>query len=140
MKTDRAKHNILPPSKFGLVQITRQRVRPEMDIKTREKCPTCNGTGEIEASILFEEELENNVRHVLEHQNEPAITLRVHPYIGGYLTKSDWGRLDAVFGKKSVAQQWSRKYGKKINVEVSTAYTMMEYHMFDSNGEEIRLD
>jgi ribonuclease G len=139
MSTDRAKHNILPPSKFGLVQITRQRVRPEMDIKTREKCPTCLGSGEIEASILFEEELESSVRYVLEQQNEKSIVLKVHPYIGSHLTKSDWGKLDGIMGR-SIAQQWSRKYGKKISVETSTNYTMMEYHIFDTNGEEIRLN
>jgi len=139
MKTDRAKHNILPPSKFGLVQITRQRVRPEMDIKTREKCPSCNGTGEIEASILFEEELENSVRYVLEQQNEPSITLRVHPYIGGYLTKGEFEMLGFKMGE-SVRKKWSTKYGKKIAVETSTAFTMMEYHILDANGQEIRLD
>jgi ribonuclease G len=57
MKTDRAKHTILPPTKFGLVQITRQRVRPEMNVVTNEKCPTCNGTGEIMASVLIEDEI-----------------------------------------------------------------------------------
>lgn len=139
MKTDRAKHNILPPSKFGLVQITRQRVRPEMDIKTREKCPTCNGTGEIEASILFDEELESSVRHVLEHQNEKAVTLKVHPYIGSYLTKGEFEMLGFKMGD-SVRKKWSAKYGKKIDVETSTAYTMLEYHILDANGEEIRLD
>lgn len=139
MSTDRAKHNILPPSKFGLVQVTRQRVRPEMDIKTREKCPTCLGTGEIEASILFEEELESSVRYVLNQQNEKSIVLKVHPYICSHLTKSDWGKLDSLLGG-SIAQQWSKKYGKKISVETSSNYTMLEYHIFDSNGEEIRLN
>jgi len=138
MKTDRAKHNILPPSKFGLVQITRQRVRPEMDIKTREKCPTCNGTGEIEASILFEEEVENNVRFVLEQQNESSITLKVHPYIGAYLTKRE--RLLDLTGSTSVVGKWQKKYRKKIVVETSTAYTFLEFHIFDRNGQEIRLD
>ena len=58
MANDRAKHNILPPSKFGVVEITRQRVRPETDINTSEKCPTCKGTGEVQASILYAEEIE----------------------------------------------------------------------------------
>ena len=52
MLLDRAKHTILPPSKFGLVQITRQRVRPEMNIITNEKCPSCDGTGENEDILL----------------------------------------------------------------------------------------
>jgi hypothetical protein len=68
-----------------------------------------------------------------------SIVLKVHPYIGSHLTKSDWGKLDGIMGR-SIAQQWSRKYGKKISVETSTNYTMMEYHIFDANGEEIRLN
>jgi ribonuclease G len=139
MKTDRAKHNILPPSKFGLVQITRQRVRPEMDIKTLEKCPTCKGSGEVEATILFEEELENSVRYVLEQQNEQAITIKVHPYMGGYLTKGEFEMLGFSMGN-SVRKKWSAKYGKKITVETLSDYTLLEYHILDANGEEIRLD
>jgi ribonuclease G len=139
MKTDRAKHNILPPSKFGLVQITRQRVRPEMDIKTLEKCPTCKGSGEVEATILFEEELENSVRYVLEQQNEQAITIKVHPYMGGYLTKGEFELLGFGMGN-SVRKKWSAKYGKKITVETLSDYTLLEYHILDANGEEIRLD
>ena len=61
MRSDRAKHNILPPSKFGVIEITRQRVKPETAIQTSEKCPTCNGTGEVQASILFAEEIESNL-------------------------------------------------------------------------------
>ena len=63
---DRAKHNVLPPSKFGVVEITRQRVRPETNINTSEKCPACNGTGEIQASILLMDEIENHLRYVKE--------------------------------------------------------------------------
>ena len=66
MENDRAKHSILPLSKFGLMQITRQRVRPEMNISTTEKCPTCNGTGEISPSILFVDKIENHIASILE--------------------------------------------------------------------------
>lgn len=136
MKDDRAKHNILPPSKFGLIQITRQRVRPEMNVKTMEKCPSCNGTGEIEASILFDQELESTVAFVLKNQNEKSILLRVHPYIGSFLTKKDgiwpWS--------KNLLQGWMKKHGGNIAIETSTNYTFMEYHIFDSRGEEIRLN
>jgi len=134
MKDDRAKHNILPPSKFGLVQITRQRVRPEMDIKTKEKCPSCDGSGEIEASVLFDHEIENSVGFVLNEQNEKTITLRVHPYIGSYLTKAKWP------WSTSVVKEWNKKYNGKISVETSTNYHFMEYRIFDSRDEEIRLN
>src|SRR5690606_19005382 len=51
MKDDRAKHKILPRSKFGLIQITRQRVRPEMNIETREENPDGINGAEVEAPI-----------------------------------------------------------------------------------------
>lgn len=87
MLLDRAKHTILPPSKFGLVQITRQRVRPEMNIVTVEKCPACGGTGEIKASIVLMDDIENNLNYILQEQNEKGITLCVHPYIQAFITK-----------------------------------------------------
>ena len=61
MSKDRAKHNILPLSKFGLMQITRQRVRPEMEIATSEVCPTCFGKGKIKSSFLFTDTLERKI-------------------------------------------------------------------------------
>lgn len=136
MKDDRAKHNVLPPSKFGLVQITRQRVRPEMDIKTKEKCPSCGGSGEIEASVLFDTEIENSVAFVMQEQNEKNILLKVHPYIESYLTKEE----GFLFWAKSIVKNWNKKFGGKITVESSTNYHFMEYHIFDSRGEEIRLN
>lgn len=136
MKDDRAKHNILPPSKFGLVQITRQRVRPEMSVKTKEKCPSCDGSGEIEASILFDTEIENSVNFVMNEQNEKQITLKLHPYIASYLTKTEkWWPWS-----KSIIKDWAKKNSGSIMVESSTNYTFMEYHIYNSRGEEIRLN
>lgn len=129
MKDDKAKHNILPPTKFGLVQITRQRVRPEMNIETLEKCPACDGTGEVGASILFTDEIENNMRFILQEQNEKAVTVSVHPYVAAYLTK----------GLFSIRWKWQRKYKKKIKVDSSTAYHFLEYHFLNASGEEIKL-
>lgn len=135
MKDDRAKHNILPPSKFGLIQITRQRVRPEMNVKTKEKCPSCGGTGEIEAAVLFDTEIENSVSFVMKEQNEKSITLKVHPYIESYLVKTEswlpWSR--------SVIKDWQKRFGGVIKVESSTNYHFMEYHIYNGRGEEIRL-
>lgn len=136
MKDDRAKHNVLPPSKFGLVQITRQRVRPEMDIKTKEKCPSCGGSGEIEASVLFDTDIENSISFVMKEQNEKAITLKVHPYIASYLTKTEtwwpWSN--------SVVKGWKKQFGGDIKVESSTNFAFMEYHIYNGRGEEIRLN
>ena len=129
MKTDRAKHNILPPSKFGLIQITRQRVRPETNIVTVEKCPSCGGTGEVEPTLLFLDQLENNIRYILKEQNEPALTLHVHPYIEAYLTK----------GLFSIQVKWWRKYGKWITIKPISSYHFLEYHFYNRNKEEIEI-
>jgi ribonuclease G len=85
MAHDRAKHTILPPSKFGLVQVTRQRVRPEMNIVTSELCPACGGTGTIRPTILLIDDIETNFNYILDEQNEKNITLCVHPYIEAYI-------------------------------------------------------
>jgi ribonuclease G len=130
MKRDRAKHNILPPSKFGLVQITRQRVRPETNIVTVEKCPACDGTGEIKASILFIDEMENNIRYFVQDQNEKKLTLIVHPFIEAYLTKGLF---------TSVRKKWQKQYGVSLKVKASNAYHFLEYHFFNANEEAIKI-
>ena len=131
MAKDRAKHNILPPSKFGLVQITRQRVRPEMNIVTVEKCPTCGGTGEIQASIILMDQIENNLRYILKEQNETGVTLCVHPYLEAYITKG--------FFWSSLKHKWAKKYGKKIKVRAVSSYHFMEYHFLNKNEDEIKV-
>ncbi len=131
MKKDRAKHTILPPSKFGLVQITRQRVRPETNITTVEKCPACDGTGEIKASILLIDEIENHLRYFVMEQNEKQLTVQVHPYVEAYLNKGVlWN---------SISYQWKKKFKIKLKVEANTAYHIMEYHFFNKLEEEIKI-
>ena len=117
------------PSKFGLIQITRQRVRPEMNIVTVEKCPTCAGSGEIQASIVLMDQIENNLRYILKEQNESGVTLCVHPYLEAYITKG--------FLWNSLRSKWGRKYGKKINVRAVTSYSFLEYHFYNKNEDEI---
>ena len=129
MKTDRAKHNILPPSKFGVVQITRQRVRPEMNVITVEKCPTCSGTGEIAASILLSDEIENNLRYILKEQNEKKVTLCVHPFIAAYFTK----------GIFSIRYHWWVKYKKWVKVKPVNSYHFTEYHFLNAAEDEIKV-
>jgi ribonuclease G len=130
MKRDRAKHTILPPSKFGLIQITRQRVRPETNITTVEKCPACDGTGEIKASILLLDEIENNLRYFVQEQNEKELHLVTHPYLEAYLNKGLFS---------SMAKSWKKKYKVKFKVMANNNYHMMEYHFFNKNEEEIKI-
>ncbi|MCK4664717.1 MAG: Rne/Rng family ribonuclease [Bacteroidales bacterium] len=127
MLTDRAKHHILQLSKFGLMQITRQRVRPEMHIETFEKCPTCRGTGEVSPSILFIDELENKLSLVVNKAKMSFIILNVHPYIAGYINK----------GMFSIRFKWFLKFRKKIKVHGISSYNLLEYNFFDNNGNKI---
>ena len=129
MSKDRAKHTILPPSKFGLVQITRQRVKPEMNVETLELCPACKGTGEIKPSIIITDEIENNLEYLLKEQNEKYIKIELHPYLHAYLTK----------GLRSIQMNWYRKYRKWIRMEANNAYHYLEYHFFDQNNEELKM-
>lgn len=129
MKDDRAKHTILPPSKFGLIQITRQRVRPEMDIETKEKCPTCNGTGEVQASILLADEIENNLQYIFKHLTPRAVTINTHPYVAAYLARNF----------KALQRKWFSLYKKWIKIQPMSSYHYMEYRFFDQNNEEIKI-
>ena len=129
MRLDRAKHNILPPSKFGLVQITRQRVRPEMNVVTAEKCPTCGGTGEIQASILIMDQIEANVKYIVRELNTKSITLAVHPFLEAYLNR----------GLVPLPRKWNFKYGGKLKVKPMNNYSFLEYHFFNKDEEEIKI-
>jgi len=129
MSHDRAKHTILPPSKFGLVQITRQRVRPEMNIVTSEVCPACHGTGTIRPTVLLIDDIENNFNYILLEQNERGITLCVHPYVEAFIKK----------GLFNVQRKWYFKYNQWIKVKSNPAYQITEFHFFSSKDEEIKL-
>jgi len=129
MKKDRAKHTILPPSKFGLVQITRQRVRPEMTVEILEKCPACGGTGEIRPTILLTDDIENNISYLVREQNEKDLQLFVHPFVHAYLTKGFFNQ----------RRKWSRQFGRKIEIEPQSSYHFLEYHFFNKQGDEIKM-
>ncbi len=129
MKKDRAKHNVLPPSKFGLVQITRQRVRTETNVETLEKCPACGGSGKIKPSVILVDEIESNLRYLIREQMENRLTLRVHPFIHAYLTT----------GFPSIRFKWLLKHKKWIKVYPSTSYHFLEYRFFNKLDDEIKL-
>ena len=136
MKEDRAKHNVLPPSKFGLVQITRQRVRPEMEIKTAEKCPCCNGDGEVHSTILLVDQIENNLRYLAEQFKGKNIRLNAHPYIEAFINKKTGG---GFFNPSSLRKDWQKKYYRTITVFPTTSHGLLEYHFMDEKGEKIYL-
>ncbi|MFZ9263491.1 MAG: Rne/Rng family ribonuclease [Chitinophagaceae bacterium] len=128
MKTDRAKHAVLAISKFGLMQLTRQRMKPEMTINTQEQCPSCQGTGKISSTLVLEDEIEKNISY-LHEQKHKSLKVMVHPILYAYLTK----------GFISIRRKWSWRYKIKLDIVEDTTYHLTEFHFFDANGEEIRL-
>lgn len=129
MAMDKAKHNILSPSRFGVVEITRQRVRMVTSIKTKETCPTCLGSGKIEASILLTDDLENKISQVAENGVD-SILLVVHPMLEAYITKG--------FFWKTMVSGWRKKFKMKIKVENSSLFHLTEFKVYKHpSGEEI---
>ncbi|MDX1942967.1 MAG: Rne/Rng family ribonuclease [Saprospiraceae bacterium] len=129
MKKDRAQHTILPLSKFGLMQITRQRVRPEVKINTAEVCPTCNGTGKINASILLLDDIERDMNFIIQSQIKSKIKLEVHPYVEAFLKK----------GLPNKQMKWYMQHRKWIRVQPNNDFPLTKYRFFDENDDEIRL-
>ncbi len=130
MEDDKAKHTILPMSKFGLIQITRQRVRPEMSIKTAEQCPTCAGTGSIVSSVMIIDNIENHLNHLMTTATYKKITIVTNPYLAAYLTQ----------GLPSMRTKWYLKYKKWINIKSDIKYGMLAYSFFDINNEPIDME
>ena len=129
MKADRAKSSVLPLSKFGVMQITRQRVRPEMNLITREQCPSCNGTGNIDASILLADSIEKSLQLILLNQNEKKITLFLHPYLHAYFEKN----------YLSKRLKWYIKYRKWITLAEDSSMGVMDFKFVNEHQEEIEL-
>ncbi|MBQ9397924.1 MAG: Rne/Rng family ribonuclease [Bacteroidales bacterium] len=127
MEGDRAKHTVLPLTKFGLMQITRQRVRPATEINTTEVCPTCNGTGKVGPTILFDEAVERQLAYFVKERKLDSFVLRVSPIFEAYLTK----------GFNSIRRKWCRKYGCKIKIEGSSDYSLLQATWCNAGGEPI---
>lgn len=128
MSSDRAKHNILPLTKFGLMQITRQRIRPVTEINTAETCPMCHGTGKIAPSILIDEQIERKLSFYVNEKNMKTFTLKTSPILGAYLSR---GLINSYLGK------WKRKYKCKINLVEDADFTVLQNEFYDAKGDRL---
>ncbi len=127
MNRDRAKHNILPLSKFGLMQITRQRVRPAINMPVEESCPVCFGKGKVQSSILFTDQLESKIKTLTGATGLKSFSLHVHPFVASYIKK----------GIISIYRKWQFKYGFGIRVIPNQKLAYLEYHFYDKTGKEV---
>ena len=130
MEEDKAKHTILPMSKFGLIQITRQRVRPEMSITTAEKCPTCNGSGAVVSSVMIMDDIEKHLSHLVTVANHKNLTIVTNPYLGSYVTS----------GLPSLRMKWYAKYKVWVKVKSDVKQGMMYYSFVDQHDDVISLE
>ena len=130
MEDDKAKHTILPMSKFGLIQITRQRVRPEMSIKTSEKCPTCSGTGNITSSVMIIDDIEHHLEYLFEIAKHTKLTIVTNPYLAAYMKQ----------GVLSRRMRWFSKYKKWVNINGDIKQGMLDYSFLDHNNDPIDID
>jgi len=129
MANDRARHNILPLSKFGLMQITRQRVRPALDIVTTEACPSCFGKGEVQPSLLFTDTLKEKIDYLINDLKVKDFILYVHPYVDAYLKK----------GIISLYRRWRMEFGNKFKVMADESLAYLQYRVLDRERNEIDL-
>lgn len=130
MRNDRARHSILPLSKFGLMQITRQRVRPVMDVNVEETCPTCGGTGRIKPSILFTDSLETKIDTLVNKLGIKHFRLYVHPFVAAYINQ----------GVFSIKRRWQMRYGWGVKVYPNQKLAYLQYAFYDMKGEEIIME
>jgi ribonuclease G len=127
MEKDKARHKILPPNKFGIIQITRQRVRPQVSIDVRELCPSCNGTGKVRPPVLIVEDIDNDLQLLIKIQKEKKLTLALHPFLYSYLIT----RLYPI--------KWMIKYKCRIRLQVKPSFQLLEYKFYSKNLGEINL-
>lgn len=130
MTSDRARHNILPLSKFGLMQITRQRVRPDLEIQTEEKCPSCAGKGTIESSLLFTDTLHSKLDYCINDLKQSDFTVYVHPFVDAYIKKG-------IFN--SLYKQWRREFGNKFKIVADQSLAYLQYKVIGADKQEVDL-
>ena len=129
MANDRARHNILPLSKFGLMQITRQRVRPALDIETYETCPSCYGKGVVRPSLLFTDTLKEKLHYLIDDLQVTDFIMYVHPFVDAYIKK----------GLLSVYRRWRMELGRKFKILPDQSLAYLEYKVIDRDRNEIDL-
>ena len=126
MESDRAKHNVLPLTKFGLMQLTRQRIRPVTEIDTAEKCPLCHGTGKITSTAVIDEQVERVLADFVEKGGK-TFTLKVSPILGAYLSR----------GFNSFVRKWKRKYKCKLEMVEDNDFSILQYEFYDEKGKAL---
>jgi ribonuclease G len=113
------------------MQLTRQRVRPANDINIEEKCPTCFGTGKMQPSVLFVDQVEAKIDYLVNELKIKKFKLHLHPYIEAFISKG-W-----LF---SLKWKWMRKFGSGCRIIPSQSMGFLQFKFYDFSGKEIDLN
>ncbi len=128
MESDRARHNVLPLTKFGLMQITRQRIRPVTEINTAETCPVCHGTGKITSSVVIDEEIERKISFYVTEKGIRSFILKTSPILGAYLKRGFFN---------SYVAKWKKKYRCKLEIVETTDFSVLQNELYNEKEEKL---
>ena len=137
MKGDKAKHNIASPSKFGVMELTRQRVRDVANVQTQDRCPSCNGSGNIQAAILVTDTIKSSLKYFSKGEGHKKITILLHPILEAYLVHGEPIKLFKGWYGSSVRINWEKELGISLELESNSSMEILEYHLYTDKGEEL---
>ncbi len=128
LRKDRAKTSTTMISEFGLIEMTRERVRPSLIFSVFEPCPNCDALGFVPSSPIVATDIEIAIRRVRTKQKERRFKLYVHPSIANYLTDGIWNRL----------RKMMLKYFVHIEVFSETDYPIAHFKLVSKkSGEDL---
>lgn len=129
LRKDRAQANISPISEFGLIEMTRERIRPSLIFTYSEPCSVCNGTGRITTKSTILTRIERSLKRIKANTEERNLRLEVNPEIKDFLTE----------GLRSPIRRLMWKYWVKVEVAPNESYRVDEFHLISKRTGE-RLD
>jgi ribonuclease G len=127
MSTDRARHTILSMTKFGLVQITRERVRPQLEIANTELCSTCMGTGKSVGSVQLIDKIINEIFYLWDNMNQKNLSLKANPLIINYFKT----------GFPSLRLKWWLKHRRWLSLDIDPNSSLTSYEFINGDKQVI---
>jgi ribonuclease G len=130
-RKDRAKVSILPMTEFGLIQITRQRVRKSIFQRTRDVCPTCGGTGILISKESLLKDIEHWLRRFKLGKILPKVVLKINPFLENVILKGFFPRYI----------RWRIKFRIRLYVELDVSLKVDEFRFYDPvTGRDVTTD
>lgn len=124
-RKDRAKTNVLPMSDFGLVQITRQRIRPSVVKSVSKVCPMCGGAGSIVSENTLLSDIEAWLTKFRHDYNYRHIDMYVNPHFHSVLTQ----------GTINQRVKWMFRFWMRINLIPDDTISLNDYKVTLHNSD-----